>query len=79
MKTTNQIIREYVERKDLNGLAEYFGAYIIDEFIENEKTPTKKEYRKKLKQLQKKLIKSQNEVYRLSEIIKFTIEMNKIK
>ncbi len=37
MKTINKIIGEYVERKDLNGLADYFRAYITDELIEKDK------------------------------------------
>ncbi len=38
MKTINKIIGEYVERKDLNGLADYFRAYIADELIGKDKT-----------------------------------------
>lgn len=32
-KPINAIIAEYVERKDVKGLAEYFNAYIDDEFV----------------------------------------------
>lgn len=37
-KSINKIIGEYVERKDVNGLAEYFRAYIGDEIEEKEKS-----------------------------------------
>ena len=38
-KTTNKIIGEYVEKKDINGLAEYFRAYITDDMLDNSPTP----------------------------------------
>lgn len=34
-KPTTKIIGEYVERNDINGLAEYFRAYITDEMLES--------------------------------------------
>lgn len=34
MKTTRHIIAEYVQRKDLLGLADYFNAYLDDECME---------------------------------------------
>lgn len=33
-KTISKIIGEYVEKNDINGLAEYFMAYVADEMVE---------------------------------------------
>ena len=37
MKTTKQAIGEYIQRKDILGLVDYFRAYLEDEVMDKEK------------------------------------------